>query len=50
MRGSIYIQNDNNELFRRCLVRFLNPVNKNSGKVRNTYREFWKQLNFKGVK
>lgn len=31
-------------------MRFLNLVHKNSGKIRNTNREFRKQLNFEGVK
>ena len=33
-----------------CLVRYLNPVNKNPAKIRNVDRELAKQLNFKGVK
>ena len=31
-------------------MRFLNLVHKNSGKIRNTDREFREQLNFEGVK
>ena len=31
-------------------IRYLNPVNKSMGKIRNVYNEFAKQLTFKGVK
>ena len=43
----IDIQNNNNECFRQCLVRYVNPVRKNIAKIRNVDRVFAKQLNFK---
>ena len=48
MRGLINIQNVDNECFRWCLVRYLNPVTKNPAKIRNVDRRFAKQFNFKG--
>ena len=33
-----------------CLVRYLNPVNKNPEKCRNADRDFVEQLSFKEVK
>lgn len=48
MRGLINIQNVDNECFRWCLVRYLNPVTKNVAKIRNVDRTFAKQFNFKG--
>ena len=50
MKGFIKIQNEDNECFRCCLVRFLNPVNKIPSKNRNLDTKFAKQLDFKGVK
>ena len=50
MKGSITIQNQVNECIRWCLVRYLNPVNKNPTKIRKVDREFTKQVNFKCVK
>ena len=35
MKGLTHIQNDNNEYFGRCLVRYVNPVSKIPAKVRN---------------
>ena len=49
MKGLINIQNKENEYFRLCFVRYLNPVNKNSAKIRNVDKEFAEQLHFKGV-
>ena len=43
MRELINIKSNNNECFRWCLVRYLNPVNKNPAKIRNNDREFSKQ-------
>ena len=48
MRWLINIQNVDNECFRWCLVRYLNPVTKNVAKIRNVDRTFAKQFNFKG--
>ena len=50
MKRFINIQNIDNECFRYCLVRYLNPVNKNSTKIRSVDKELAKQLNFKSVK
>ena len=51
MKGLIKnIQNEDNECFRRCLVRHLNHVNKNPAKIRNFNIEFGKQLNCMGAK
>ena len=50
MRRLINIQNDNNECFRWCLVRYVNPVTKNLAKIRNVDREFAMQLNSKNFK
>ena len=44
MKRLINIQNENNECFRSCLVRYLNPVTKMPSKVKNVDREFVKQL------
>ena len=38
------------ECFRWCLVRYWNPVDINPAIIKTTGREFWKQLNFKGMK
>ena len=48
MNGLINIQNEDNECFRWCLVRYLNK--KNPEKIRNVDKEFAEQLNFKGIK
>ena len=41
------IQHEDNECFRRCLIRYLNPVNKNPA---NADKEFAKQLDFNAIK
>ena len=48
MKGSINIKNKDNEYFRWCLIRYLNPVNKRAN-IRNVEDKFAKQLNFKGM-
>ena len=50
MKGLISIQHKDNECFRWCLVRYLNPVNKNPTKITNVGKEFAKQLDFKAIK
>ena len=50
MNELINIQNEHNECFRSCLVRYLNPVNKNPSKVINIDKEIAKQLIFKDAK
>ena len=49
MRGLTNNQNDDNECFRWCLVRYVNPVTKNQAKIKNIDRQLAKQLNFKNV-
>ena len=41
------IQHEDNECFRRCLIRYLNPVNKNPA---NADKEFAKKLDFNAIK
>ena len=50
MKGLIIIQNEVNQRFRCCLVRYLKPVNKNPAKIKNVDKEFAKQLSFRGIK
>ena len=50
MKGQINVQNEDNEWFRWCLVKWLNTVNKKPAKIRNVAKEFSKQRNYKGVK
>ena len=42
MKGLINIQNEDNECFRCCLVRYLNHINKDSANIRNVDKEFVK--------
>ena len=42
MKGLINIQNEDNECFRWCLVRYLNHVNENPAIIRNIDKEFAK--------
>ena len=44
MRGLINIQNDDNECFRWCLLKYSSPVTKNPAKIRNIDREFASNL------
>lgn len=50
MKWLINVQNEHNEYFRRCLVKYLNPVSKIPARVGNVDKEFAKQRNFKAVK
>ena len=50
MKGLINIKYEDNECFRWCLFRYLNPVKKKSAKGRNVDREIAKQHNFKDLK
>ena len=50
MKGLINVQNEDNEYFKWCLVRYLNPVNKIPAKIINVDREFAKQVNFQDLK
>lgn len=46
----IFIQNEDDQCFRWCFVRYLNHVDKNSAIIRNIDIEYSKQLNLQGIK
>ena len=50
MKGLVNTQNKDNECFRWCLLRYLNPVNKNPEKIRKIDKEFGKQRYFRSIK
>ena len=50
MRVLINIQSNDNECFRWCLVKQVNPTNKYPSKIRHDDRKLAKQLNLKGAK
>ena len=41
---------DDNECFKWCLVRYLNPVNDNPARITEVDKDFAKKLDFKGIK
>ena len=41
MRVVINILNKDDDCFRWCLVRYVNPVNKNLAKIKNVDKEFF---------
>ena len=49
MKRLVKIQNEDNECFRWCLIRYINPVDKNLAIIRKVDGEFTKQLNFKYI-
>ena len=50
-KGLINIQNaDDNECFKWCLVRYLNPVDHNSKIITQADKDFAKRLDFKDIK
>ena len=50
-KGLINIQNiDDNECFKWCLVRYLNPADSNPATVTTADRDFAKMLDFKDIK
>ena len=50
-KGFINIQNiDDNECFRWCLVRCLNPADHNPGRIAKADKGFAKRLDFKDIK
>ena len=49
MKRLVNIQNEDNECFRWCLIRYINPVDKNLAIIRKVDGEFTKQLNFKYI-
>ena len=50
-KGLINIQNIyDNECFKWCLVRYLNPEDHNPRRIIKVYKDFAKRLDFKGIK
>ena len=50
-KGLINIQNtDDNECFKGCLVRYLNPVEQNPRRITKADKDFAKRLDFKDIK
>ena len=50
-KGLINIKNtDDNECFKWCLVRYLNPLDHNPGKLTKVYKDFAHRLTFKYIK
>ena len=50
-KGLINIQNiDDNECFKWCLVRYLNPADHHPARITKTGKDFAKKLNFKDIK
>ena len=46
----INIQNiDDNECFKRCLVRYLNPADRNPARITKADKDFAKELDFKDI-
>ena len=48
-KGLINIQNEDNECFRRCHVRYINPKIENPQRIINSDREMAEKLNCQGV-
>ena len=49
-KDQIHIQNiDDNECFRQCLVRYLNPANHHPARVTNKDKDFAETLDFKYI-
>ena len=48
-KGLINIQNKDNECFRWCHIRYLNPQKKNPQRIKNTDKEFINKLNYTNV-
>ena len=48
--GLINLQNRDNECFRWCHIRHLNPRNDNPQRIKKTDKSFVKQLNYDGIK
>ena len=50
-KGLINIQNiDDNECFKWCLVRYLNPTDRNPGRITEADKDFAKKLDFQDIK
>ena len=50
IKGLVNMKNEGSECCGSSLVRYLNPVKKNPGKIRNVDKELEKQLEFKCIK
>ena len=50
MKGLINLQNEDNECFRWCHIRHLNPQEKNPQRIKKEDREYIKNLNYSGIK
>ena len=51
IKGLINIQNiDDNECFKQCLVRYLNPADHNPARITKADKDFAKKLDFKDIK
>ena len=48
-KGIINLQNKDNECFRWCHVRHLNPQNKDPQRIKKSDKSFVKQLNYDGI-
>lgn len=48
-KGLINIQNEDNECFRWCHVRYINPKTENPQQIKNSDREMVEKLNYQGV-
>ena len=50
-KGLINIQNiDDNECFKQCLVRYLNPADRNPARITKADKDFAKKLDLKNIK
>lgn len=48
-KGLINIKNDDNECFRWCHIRYLNPQDKNPHRIKKGDREYIRNLNYSGI-
>ena len=48
-KGLINIKNDDNECFRWCHIRHLNPQNKNPQRIKKTDKEYINKLDYSGI-
>ena len=48
-KGLINMKNEDNECFRWCHIRYLNPQNKDPQRIKRTDKEFIKKLDYSGI-
>ena len=48
-KGLINIKNENNEFFRWCHIRHLNPQEKNPQRIKKDYKKMINELNYEGI-